>query len=102
MPALLLLHLWKGGGDAVENSFDIDVDLPFPFLDLEGLDRRDGHDAGVIHDDVDTVETVDCSLDECVHLSVFRNVDGKPDSLTACDSNLFHDGVDPLLLRKSE
>jgi hypothetical protein len=54
--AFLLLHLRECGGHPVKKSFDIDVNLPIPFLDLEGLDRCNGHDAGVIHDDIDAAE----------------------------------------------
>src|SRR6266850_2138202 len=80
----------------------IDVNLPFPFLHLEGLDRRDEHNTGVIHDDIDAAEIVDGSFDECFHFGALRHVDGEPDSLTACGRNLFHDCIDPVLTPGSQ
>jgi len=57
----------QGGGNPVEHSPDIDVNLPIPFLHLEELDRCDGHNTGVIHENIDAAKTVDGSCDECFH-----------------------------------
>src|SRR6266849_1365429 len=100
--ALLLLHLRQDGGNAVEDSLDIDVNLPIPFLHLEGLNRRNGHDTGVIDDDLDAAEAVDGSLDQCFHFGALRDVDRKADSLTVRRHNLLHDRVDPVLTPRSE
>src|SRR3984893_19209458 len=61
--ALLLLHVRQGSSNPIEKSFDIDVNLPVPFIYLKGFDRCDGHNAGVVDDHIDTAETVDGPLD---------------------------------------
>ena len=60
--ALLLLHVRQGSGNSIEKPFDIDINLPVPFFYLKGLDRRDGHDTGVIEEHIDAAETVDGPL----------------------------------------
>jgi hypothetical protein len=74
--ALLLLHLRQDGGNSVQNSLDVDVNLPIPFLHFERMDWRDGHNASVIHQDVDAAEPLDGSLDERFHFDALRDVDG--------------------------
>jgi hypothetical protein len=56
--------LRQDGGNSVKNSLDVDVNLPISFLHLEKTDWRDGHNAGVIHQDVDAAEALDGSFDE--------------------------------------
>ena len=72
--ALLFLHLRQGGGYPVKKSLDIDVDLPIPFIHLKVRDRCDGHNAGVIHDDIHASKTVDGFFDECFHFSALRDI----------------------------
>jgi hypothetical protein len=69
---------------------------PIRFLHLEGLDRCDGHDAGVIHDDIDPAEGLDGSFDECLYFSALRDVDGEPDRLAARSRDLSCERVDPI------
>ena len=93
MTALLFLHLRQDGGNSVQNSLDVDVNLPIPFLHLEKMDWRDGHNAGVIHQDDNAAEALDGSFDERLHFDAVRDVDGDPDSLTAGGRNLVYDRV---------
>src|SRR5579863_8702633 len=65
--ALLLLHVRQDSGNPIEKSFDIDVDLPVPFIYLKGIDRGDGHNTGVIEEHIDAPETVDGPLNERFH-----------------------------------
>src|SRR6267378_20557 len=45
----MLLHMSPVGGNSIQNSHDIHLNLPIPFLHLEKMDWRDGHNACVIH-----------------------------------------------------
>jgi hypothetical protein len=50
---LLFLHSRQGGGNSVQNSLDVDVNLPIPFLHFEKVYWRDGHNTRVVHPDID-------------------------------------------------
>jgi hypothetical protein len=63
---------------------------------------RTWHDSGVIHHNIDAAKTVDSSFDESFHFSALRDVDRKPDRLSTCGRNLFHDCVDSVLTPRSE
>lgn len=65
--ALLLLHVRQDGGNSVQNTLDVDVNLPIPFLHFEKVDWRDGHNTGIVHQDIDPAETLDRSFDERFH-----------------------------------
>jgi hypothetical protein len=39
--ALLLLHLGQDGGNSVQNTLVVDVNLPIPFLHLKKTDRQE-------------------------------------------------------------
>ena len=81
------MRWWRSGqqrgGNSIEKPFDIDVDLPVPLLYLEGLDRFDGHNAGVIEEHIDPAETVDGLLDERFYWCALRHIGGKSDGLAA-------------------
>jgi hypothetical protein len=66
------------------------------------MDWRDGHNAGVIHQDVDAAEALDGSFDERLHFDALRDVDGEPDSLTAGGRNLVDDCVYTVLTPRSQ
>lgn len=40
MFGILLLHMRKRGGNAVEDALNVHVDHPVPFINLEPLDRQ--------------------------------------------------------------
>jgi hypothetical protein len=67
-----------------------------------GLDGGDGHDAGVVHQDVDAVEGVDRLLDEGFHFSALRDVGGEGDDLAAGCRDLPGECVDPVLAPGSQ
>jgi hypothetical protein len=100
--ALLLLHLRQGSSDPVQNSFDIYVNLPIPFVYLTSLDWCDRHNAGIVNDDIDTPKSGDSCSDERFHFSALCNIDGEPDSLSTCGRNLFYDRVDSVLPPRSQ
>ena len=50
------LHRWQGGTNRVKGRGQVDRDDFIPFLDREGLDRRDMLNAGVVDQDVDRPE----------------------------------------------
>jgi len=52
-------------------SFDIDVNLPVPFIYFKGSDRCDRHDTEVIEEHIESAETVDGQLDERFHFERF-------------------------------
>ncbi|EGE58966.1 hypothetical protein RHECNPAF_2530040 [Rhizobium etli CNPAF512] len=56
LPGSLRLHDRQGCRDAVEHTLDVDIDHPVPLLDLEGRERRERHDAGIVEDDVEPAE----------------------------------------------
>lgn len=50
------LHVGEHSGDAVEDTADVDVDHLVPFVDLKFVQGGEGHDAGVVDEDVDAAE----------------------------------------------
>jgi hypothetical protein len=64
----LLLHDGQHRGDPVEDGLDVDVDDLLPPVDLEGLERGQRHQPGVVDDDVDAAERADRGVDEGLHL----------------------------------
>src|SRR5437879_3901828 len=69
---------------------------------IRSTTRRDGHNAGVIHQDVNAAEALDGSFDERLHFDALRDVDGEPDSLTAGGRNLVYDRVYTVLTPRSQ
>jgi hypothetical protein len=99
--ALLFLHLRQDGGNSVQNSLYVDVNLPIPFLHLQKIDGRNGHNAGVIYQDVNAAEALDGAFDERLHFDALRHVDGEAGSLTAGGRYLFYDCVYTVLTPRS-
>jgi hypothetical protein len=66
------------------------------------MDRCDWHNASVIHQYVNTAESVDGAFDERFHFGALRDVDGEPDSLTAISRNLVYDCVYSVLTPRSQ
>jgi len=99
--ALLLQHVRQNGGDPVEESFDIDVNLAVPFLYPQSLDRCDGHDPGVIEEHIDAATTIDGPLDERFHFCAFGHIGGKSDGLAARGRDLLDHCVDPVRAPRS-
>jgi hypothetical protein len=74
MPAALLDHMREHGGDAVQRALEIDVDAPFPVLDLAPLQGRVRHDAGIVDDHVDSPVCVHGMIDKADDLLVLRHI----------------------------
>jgi hypothetical protein len=64
----------QGGGDAIKHALDVHVDHPVPVVDLQPLDRRKRHEAGVVDDRVDASVRLHGALDEALDLGVFCDV----------------------------
>ena len=64
MPEALLAEDRQGCGDAVENTFEVDVDHLLPILDPQVVKQGNRPDAGVADENVELAETLDRQLDE--------------------------------------
>jgi hypothetical protein len=60
--ALCFLEMGESSSDTIEHALEIDVDHAVPLLDLEESKRRDRHNAGIVHQDVNLAIRVDCFL----------------------------------------
>jgi hypothetical protein len=76
--------------------------MPIPFVYLKGIDRCDGHNAGVIEEHIDTAETVDGLLDERLHFCALRHIGSKSDSLAAVRRDLLNHCVDSVRTPRSK
>lgn len=56
MARLPFLPMRQCGGDAVEHTFDVDVDHSIPFVDLETFQGGKRHQAGIVQYDIDVTE----------------------------------------------
>src|SRR6202043_1742239 len=100
--ALLLLHVGQRSCNAIEKSFDIDVNLPIPFIYLKGLDRCDGHNTGVIDEHIDAAKTLDGPLDERFHFRALCHIGGKTDGLAAGSRDFLNHCVDSVRTPRSK
>src|SRR5215213_9203172 len=80
--ALLLFHVRQHGGDAVEDPLEVHIDRAVPVLDLERLERRERHQAGVVDDRVDAPMGLHGVVHEMPDLLVVAHV-GLHDGLVA-------------------
>ena len=64
MPETLLAEDRQRGGDAVQNTFDVDVDHLLPILDAQVVEGRNGHDAGIVDENVKLAVPLTCQLHE--------------------------------------
>jgi hypothetical protein len=77
------------------------VNLPVPLIYLEGLDRCDRHDTGIIDEYLNAAESVDGLSDERFHFCALRHISGKSDSLAAGGQYLLNYCVDPVRTPRS-
>ena len=49
----------QSGSYPIEHTFDIQVDHSVPLVNLEESKRRDRHNAGIVHQDIDLAVCVD-------------------------------------------
>src|SRR6185295_2594583 len=64
VPETLLAENRQCRGDAVEDTFDVDVDHLVPFVDAEIVERRDRANAGVVDENVKLAVPLTCQLEE--------------------------------------
>src|SRR6185295_7004554 len=64
MSETLLAENWQRCGDAVQDTFDVDVDHLVPFVDAEVVERRDRANAGVVDESVKLAVPLTCQLDK--------------------------------------
>src|SRR5438270_1653732 len=55
-------------GDAVEHTFDVDVDHLLPILDAQVVERGNWHNAGIAEENVKLAVSLTCQLDEVGYL----------------------------------
>src|ERR1035441_5510419 len=70
--AFLLQKVRQCGRNAVEHALDVEVDHAIPLVDLEKRKRRDRHDAGIVHQDVDLAIGVDGLVDQGLDFGPLR------------------------------
>src|SRR6266403_6390647 len=51
-------------GDAVQDTFNVDVDHLLPILDAQVVERRNWHNAGIAEENVELAVPLTCQLDE--------------------------------------
>src|SRR5206468_2125485 len=64
MPETLLAEDRKRCGDAVQNTFDVDVDHLLPIIDAQVVEGRNGHNAGIVDENVKLAVPLTCQLDK--------------------------------------
>jgi len=65
----------EGGRDAMQYAPDIDVDHSIPFVDLQLVQQRKGHEARIADKYIEPTEPVLCSIDECSEIRALGDVD---------------------------
>src|SRR5258708_12379018 len=58
----VLTHLRQETSYAVQHAHQIDVEHPAPVVERDQVDAATGGDAGIVADDVDVAERVECGL----------------------------------------
>ncbi|GLR96481.1 hypothetical protein GCM10007858_41180 [Bradyrhizobium liaoningense] len=80
----------------MEDATYVDVDHAVPLVDAALGQRSDGHDAGIVHENVDAAEIFYCALDEVGDVDPFHHVDGIGLASPARSIDLCDDRVEPL------
>jgi hypothetical protein len=94
--ALLPCEHRERGGDAVEHALDVDVDHAVPLIDERLVDRREGHQPGVVHEHVHAPELRGRGLNERIDLGALGYVDPHGRGLAACALDVSHNCLEPV------
>src|SRR6266576_5473914 len=68
MSKTLLAEDRQRGGDAVEHTFDVDVDHLLPILNAQVVERGNWHNAGIVEENVKFAVLLTCQLNEVGYL----------------------------------
>ena len=88
MAGLLRDKRGQHGGDAIENTLDVDIDHFVPIVGLKRREGRTGHDPGIEEDHVDPAIGFGSQLYDRVVLGLFGDIERLPDRLAACGADL--------------
>lgn len=80
--------------DAPKHALDVHVDHALPLVHLNCGKRRERHDAGIVHQDVDASPSVDRGLRKGCHGVTVGHVQHLRQGGTSCVSNLRGNGLD--------
>ena len=86
----LLFHMWQGSRNAVENTLDVHVNHPVPFVRLEAFQSRQGHDPGVVAQHVNPAEDPHSGIDEIGNNRAIGHVRLDRQRLAARRDDVFH------------
>lgn len=76
-PAFCRLRLREGGGNAVKNAVDVDVDHIVPLVHFEAFEGRLLHQVGIVEHDVDASEALDGDIDQALDLRAIGGEAGR-------------------------
>lgn len=65
--SLALIEVRKDGCNPVQDTTDVHVDHPVPFIHFQLGERRKRHDASVVHDDIDLTECTNGEVGKGIH-----------------------------------
>jgi hypothetical protein len=91
---LLGLHVREHRCDSVEHTSQVDVDHAIPFVNLQPLDGRKRHHAGVIDEHVDAPELLDRGVRQLPHVLLLRDVSGNSYGFATSPGDLRHERLD--------
>src|SRR6266699_2533040 len=83
MPETLLAEDMERRGDAVEHTFDVDVDHLVPIIDAQVVEGRHGHDTGIAEENVELAVSLASQLDEVGYIAAPLYVCGRVGNLAA-------------------
>lgn len=72
----LSLHHRQYGADTPKHAFDIHVDHALPLILHAGSKRRQRHDPGIVHENIDTTPHRECSRSEGSDGQAIGNIEG--------------------------
>ena len=102
MAAFLLQKVRQCGRNAVEHALDVEVDHAIPLVDLEKRKRRDRHDAGIVHQDVDLAIGVDGLVDQGLDFGPLRCVYCNSERLSTAGLNVSDNRVETILTSRAQ
>src|SRR3954451_6764004 len=82
--------------DAIEHALDVDVDHAIPLVDLELVEGRERHQAGVVDEHVQAPKALPDEVDEGGHLLTARDIKGLVLDLAAMMANVGRERLQPL------
>jgi hypothetical protein len=96
MSALCLLEHGESRRDSVKDTFDVDVDSTLPFVYFERRERRNRHNASVIHQDIDLAVSIKRLLNQGVNLIPLRHIHCDRECFAAFRGDVLYDGIETI------